>query len=123
MNRAMPILLAAVLLSLATPSFARSADFLGKSAADWASDLTNKKPDIRRSAAFALGKIGNDAESHLPQLAALVQKDPDAGVREAAAAAIGEVILAAKGAGRRLLGRNRPGPPRWTDGRFAEGQA
>jgi HEAT repeat protein len=87
----------APLFVLLLPAPAPSADFLGKSVAVWARALDSNKAEVRRSAAFALGKIGAGADSELPKLAALVQSDRDAGVREAAAAAIGDVVMATKG--------------------------
>jgi HEAT repeat protein len=87
--------LLAVGLALALPGLARSQSFLGKSLDKWRAELDPAKTvDQRRSAAFALGKIGNTAP--LDQLATSLG-DPDAGVREAAAFAIGEICIAVKG--------------------------
>ena len=102
-------LLTAALAALLAPAASHAADFLGKSAAAWARDLTSEKAEVRRSAAFALGKTGAGQDSDLTALAGLVQKDRDQGVREAAAAAIGDIVAAQKGTGG---GRwARPGPP------------
>src|SRR5262249_21162379 len=83
--------------------------YLGKKYPDWVVGLSNKgDPAVRRSAAFALGKIGRGAAAAVPQLLHLLEKDPDAGVREMAAAAVGDIILesrqAEEGAGRPALG-------------------
>src|SRR5260370_41943611 len=89
-----PMALTAALVMLLAPAHARAADFLGKSVAVWARDLSSDKAEVRRSAAFAPGKIGAGADYALPKLAALVQHDRGAGVLAAAAAATGDVGLA-----------------------------
>ena len=94
-----PMLLLTAFVALVVAPSIPAADFLGKSADVWARDLSSEKPEVRRSAAFALGKIGTGAESNLPQLAELVRADRDPGVRAAAAAAIGDVIAAGHGSG------------------------
>ena len=94
MSRSKSMLLAVVLLTMIEPGRALPADVLGKSAAEWAKNLSADTPDLRRGAAFALGKFSAGAESKLPQLLALVRDDRDAGVREAAAVAVGDVIVA-----------------------------
>ncbi len=66
--------------------------YLGKDYFKWVSGLTSKDAGVRRSAAFALGKMGNGALPAVPQLVDRLQ-DPDAGVRDASAAAIGDVCL------------------------------
>jgi HEAT repeat protein len=106
MSRSKLFLLAAALLVL--PARARSADFLGKPGAAWARDLASEKPEVRRSAAFALGKIGDGAAADLPKLVALIREDRDAGVREAAATAVGDVILAMREAGAAHWGATWP---------------
>jgi HEAT repeat protein len=87
-------LLAAGLALAWLPAPAESQSFLGKPMQQWLGDLGSKSPPQRRSAAFALGKMGKDAKDALGELAGRL-KDDDAGVREAAAFAIGEICLAA----------------------------
>ncbi|MCC6421363.1 MAG: HEAT repeat domain-containing protein [Gemmataceae bacterium] len=82
---------------------AAAQDFLGKPMAKWLEDLNpSKSVGERRSAAFALGKIGKQAT---PALGALGQslKDTDPGVREAAAFAIGEICGKARAWNEELL--------------------
>ena len=69
--------------------------FLNKAPDAWAKDLQSGDARVRRTAAFALGKCGGDAASHVGALIRALD-DRDEGVREAAAFAIGEIgILAA----------------------------
>ncbi len=86
-----------VLTLLAAPVSAQSPSrFLDRSRTDWLKDLEDKSPTIRRSAAFALGKIGDDRD--LRVLLALAQKDQeDASVRAAAATACGDIVAAHDG--------------------------
>jgi HEAT repeat protein len=78
------------------PAPARGQTFLGKSQAQWEKDLDpGKSVKQRRSAAFALGKMGKKAVTALGKLGERLD-DQDAGVREAAAFAIGEICAQAK---------------------------
>src|SRR5262245_17245581 len=78
------------------PAPASGQTFLGKPMQQWVADLAPAKtPQQRRSAAFALGKMGKDARDALGELSARL-KDPDPGVREAAAFALGEICAAAE---------------------------
>jgi HEAT repeat protein len=87
-------LLAAGLALACLPDGARAQAFLGKPLEDWKKNLDpGKTPAERRSAAFALGKIGAPAQDALGGLTGRLSDD-DAGVREAAAFAIGEICLA-----------------------------
>jgi HEAT repeat protein len=80
------------LLLLLSPCLARAqAQFLGKPLATWANDLGSNDPVTRRSAAFALGKIGKEAVPMLPQLLKALREDKVASVRETAALALGEI--------------------------------
>jgi HEAT repeat protein len=89
-------LLAAGLVLACVPAAARAQQFLGKPMPEWRANLAaDKTPAERRSAAFALGKIGEPAKEALGDLAARLG-DPDAGVREAAAFAIGEICAAGR---------------------------
>jgi HEAT repeat protein len=54
---------------------------------DITSRLTHPDPDIRESAAYALGEIGKSAESTIPNLIPLLQ-DPKPYVRSSAAKAL-----------------------------------
>ncbi|HYT89526.1 MAG TPA: HEAT repeat domain-containing protein [Gemmataceae bacterium] len=99
---ALPAVVAASLLSFA-PERTRGQEFLGKSVELWQENLApTKSAAERRSAAFALGKLGKAAVN---ALAALAQRldDPDAGVRETAAFAIGEICAHARVSSPQLL--------------------
>src|SRR5262249_48852373 len=86
---------ACLLLALIpTVLHAQDGGFLGKPMGQWADDLVNANPRIRRSAAFALGKAGGLAVYTVPKLVRAL-KDADGGVREAAAFALGEIGPAA----------------------------
>jgi HEAT repeat protein len=84
-----PRIPALVVLLLATAS--THAQFLGRSAAQWAVELDQGDERARRNAAFALGKLGGHAADHASQLQHAVVSDKDARVREAAAFALGEI--------------------------------
>jgi HEAT repeat protein len=81
------------LCALCLLSSAVANSFLARDQSDWLKDLSRKDPASRRSAAFALGRMGNAAAGALSELARRAESDPDAGVREMAAAAIGEIAL------------------------------
>jgi HEAT repeat protein len=85
-------LLAVSLLAFALPARAET-DFLGKKSADWLKELSDPKSEVRRGAAFALGKCG--AAGAVPQLLRALD-DADAQVREAAAYSIGEIAAERK---------------------------
>ena len=72
--------------------------FLGRPAGDWTRDLSDAKPDVRRSAAFALGRIGRGALAATSELTKCLQ-DADAGVRASAAEAIGDIVSSPQGGG------------------------
>ena len=84
-------LLAAGVALLGVAPGAPAQSFLGRGAEDWARDLKDKKPAVRRGAAFALGKLGGGTAATADRLVELLEKDADAVVREAAAFALGEV--------------------------------
>ncbi|HEY7156391.1 MAG TPA: HEAT repeat domain-containing protein [Gemmataceae bacterium] len=75
---------------------AARADFLGKSAADWQKELNDPDAKVRRSAAFALGRLGADAR---PAMRDLVRRlrDTEGGVRAMAASALGDIVKALNG--------------------------
>ena len=83
------------LLVFAGPACAqnqKSLKFLKKDAAAWVNDLGNQSSEAqRRTAAFALGKMGSFAADAVPALKRALDKDPSAKVREAAAFALGEI--------------------------------
>jgi HEAT repeat protein len=66
--------------------------FLGRNVKDWQKDLKSATATTRANAAFALGKIGPEADEALPALVQLLREDKDAGVRDAAAMAIGRIV-------------------------------
>jgi HEAT repeat protein len=72
--------------------------FLKKTAAEWSAQLRDPNVKARRSAAFALGKLGMYAVGALPPLCKLYGKETDASVREAIIASVGE-IAAESGSG------------------------
>lgn len=76
---------------------AQSLVFLGKSADTWRKELTNKDASLRRSAAFALGRMGPYGRDAVLELARRVQGDPDASVRDMSASALGDIARALKG--------------------------
>jgi HEAT repeat protein len=90
MSRAPLAVLAGLLLAAAAAAQAPYL-FLGKNRAAWSKDLADKDASVRRSAAFALGKLGANADADLNRLLALTRADPDAGARAAAAVAVGEI--------------------------------
>jgi HEAT repeat protein len=69
----------------------RDIRYLGKPAAEWAQQLKSPEAQQRRCAAFALGKIGPQAQPAVDDLLALLKEDRDAAVREAAAGALGRI--------------------------------
>ena len=83
---------------LLTPSaWGQAPSFLGKTAAQWQEELSDKQPvEVRRSAAFALGSLGKDATRSVEALLLRVDKDDNAGVRDQAATAVGDIVLANK---------------------------
>lgn len=75
---------------------ARSLVFLGKSVDVWQKSLSDADASVRRSAAFALGRMGEDARDAVPDLVARL-RDEDDKVRDMAASAIGDIARALKG--------------------------
>ncbi len=68
--------------------------FLGKTVDGWRKELSNSDASVRRSAAFALGRMGEEGRSAVSQLVKRLQEDTDAGVRDMAASAIGDIARA-----------------------------
>lgn len=85
--------LAAVAYSLLGVQLVAAQTFLGKTPAAWLKQLdTTKEISQRRSAAFALGKLGGQAVTALPRLKKIAGDIQEhASVREAAAFALGEI--------------------------------
>jgi HEAT repeat protein len=97
-RRTLPATFLAVLLLAPSWAHAQQLDYLGKSIAHWGSQLSDPNPVARRSAAFALGKIGSSASSMLDPLLRKMRDDKEASVREACAYAVGEVCKGNRGA-------------------------
>jgi HEAT repeat protein len=70
--------------------------FLGKGVDTWRKELNKPQASARRSAAFALGRLGDQATGAVLDLVRCL-RDDDAGVREMAASALGDIAAAAKG--------------------------
>lgn len=70
--------------------------FLGKSVSAWQRELSHHDAAVRRSAAFALGRMGEDARGAVSQLVQRLREDPEASVRDMAASAIGDIARALK---------------------------
>src|SRR5437762_241559 len=88
----MRLLLPAAILALCLTPNLRAQVFLGKTLNDWSKQLTTSDDaKLRRSAAFALGKMGSRAVGALPAMKALYAGEKDAKVREAILFAMGEI--------------------------------
>src|SRR5262245_40201927 len=68
----------------------------GHSTRYWTSALDDPDAETRRSACFALGAIGAQAERAVPKLATLMLEDPDQAVRSEAALALSKMDPASK---------------------------
>ena len=84
--------------ALAAPA-ARGQSFLGRPTSAWMNDLKDNDPDVRRAAAFALGKVqaGSDTKVVIDALTHSL-RDKDPGVRDVAASALGDVLTGLNGA-------------------------
>jgi HEAT repeat protein len=80
---------------LGTAAFDQGTSFLGRPMNDWVNDLSDAKPELRRAAAFALGKIGAQADSQ-KIIDALTHSlsDRDRDVRDYSASGLGDVLTA-----------------------------
>ncbi len=88
------LVLLALLVPACVPANAQSAFFLSRGLGEWLGELESaKRPASRRSAAFALGRMGSIAGMAIPELARRISDDPDAGVRDMSAAALGDIVL------------------------------
>jgi HEAT repeat protein len=97
-------LLAIAVLASMTAIDVASAQFLGRSAADWTHDLDAGDERARRNAAFALGKLGSAAGPTVPTLQRALTGDSSPKVREAAAFALGEIGQRATSLGKTVAG-------------------
>ncbi len=84
--------------ALAPAAAGQGPSFLRRPAAAWARELTDGRPAVRRSACFALGRIGAGALPETPELARRL-RDTDAGVRAMSAEALGDVVGGLSGGG------------------------
>ncbi len=82
--------------------FSQPDSFLGRSHNQWLADLRSKQPAQRRSAAFALGRMGAASLDAVGLLQDRLASDPDTGVREMAAMAVGDIVSALRSTGRIL---------------------
>jgi HEAT repeat protein len=87
--RTILLLLTTALLTASTAP--AQSTFLGKKKPVWLKELASDKSDVRRSAAFALGKLGDGSDETLAALAGALSHPREASVREAAAFALGEI--------------------------------
>ncbi len=94
MNRA--ALVFGFFLSVTPHLFAQSEFFLGKSAADWTTQLRHSENDKRRSAAFALGKLGAGAVFAIEPMRTALAGERDAKVRDAIVFALAEICRQTK---------------------------
>jgi HEAT repeat protein len=85
---------AALLLGSALPADAQTNSFLGRSSTEWIRELRSPRPAERRSAAFALGRLGLAGWDGVMLLKERLEKDDDASVREMAASAMGDINAA-----------------------------
>jgi HEAT repeat protein len=85
------LLLTLVLAAIPSASFGQS--FLGRPMQTWLTDLSDSNAEVRRGAAFALGKIGSEGNSQ-KVIDALTHSlaDRDSVVRDYAASGLGDVL-------------------------------
>jgi HEAT repeat protein len=86
--------LAGFVAALLLGPVAARGDYLGKSAAQWQLELTlARDAQARRSAAFALGKLGPQSRDAVPDLMKCLEAaNEDPGVRETAAFSLGQIV-------------------------------
>ena len=73
MNRLLVAAVSVVLVNVSVAP-AGSSLFLGKSADAWRKELNNPEASVRRSAAFALGRMGDEARGAVSQLVRRLQE-------------------------------------------------
>ena len=93
MRRVFVLTLLASTVLLAS-GFARGPTFLDRPLDAWMSDLSDPNPEVRRGAAFALGKIGAEDADPQEVVDALTHSlhDKEAAVRDFAASALGDLL-------------------------------
>jgi HEAT repeat protein len=91
------VLVLLITAGAASQAAAQARPFLNKSLGQWTKELSHGTGPERRSAAFALGKLGADAAAAVPRLV-LALDDADPTVVDAAAFALGEIGPAARDA-------------------------
>jgi HEAT repeat protein len=79
-----------------TSAVGRGPTFLDRPLEKWLSDLSDPNPEVRRGAAFALGKIGAENGAARDVVEALTHSltDKDAAVRDFAASGLGDLLTA-----------------------------
>jgi HEAT repeat protein len=77
---------------LVTPPVLYADDFLGKPVGKWAADMDSQDAQVRRAAAFALSKFPASGNRTVPLLLNAIKSDASAGVRDAAATALGDLL-------------------------------
>jgi HEAT repeat protein len=96
MQRKSLVLLA--LMALVSAPANGQTTFLNRNLGEWMRELeSGKRPSSRRSAAFALGRMGPVASYAIPDLAKRISSDSDAGVRDMSAVALGDIVLSLRG--------------------------
>lgn len=107
------IAVALLLAALPAKASGQGGTILGKEPTHWQKGLESDDARTRRNAAFAFGRGGKDLTSAVPLLLKLVETDPDASVKEAAAYAVGEIGPTDSPDAMRILGQallNDPAP-------------
>ena len=89
-------LLVTLFVAVGASARGQEPQFLDRPASAWVTDLSDKDPEVRRAAAFALGKIGAEgATAAAVNGLTAALGDGDAGVRDFAASGLGDVLTAA----------------------------
>ena len=85
-----------ILVAAAVPAVhGQGPRFLDRPMGDWVKDLSNADPEVRRGAAFALGKIGGEGGSaRAVEALTRALDDKDATVRDFAASGLGDMLTA-----------------------------
>jgi HEAT repeat protein len=78
---------------LAAPAGALGQSFLGKTQREWIVRLDSNRPGVRRSAAFALGQMGQNAFGAIGPLTRRLEAETDPTVRAAVASALGDLTV------------------------------
>ncbi len=86
-------LVASLVLLLVSGSIQADPEILGRPESKWLAQAADGVADARRSAAFALGKLGLDAGPRVVPALTKLLADPDAAVRANAGRALGEIAV------------------------------